>query len=137
MVVGAVFFVVPFVYLAYFASGPDDRIWLAFAAVQIANKIPIAFRYRASGISAGFDAVGFGAGIVAAVAAGAAVPLPAGWVVRGAWLLVVASWLAFRVWRELHEAGVPARRRAAVALIAVLYPDLPLVLAILAAPAGG
>jgi hypothetical protein len=140
--------VLPFVYASIWASTvvegrgasslPGQRLWLAFAVLQVGNKIPVAYRYTAGPVVACFDVFGFSAGLAAVVAVGMAFPMPSG-PVRGVWLLFVASWLVASAWHRLdpcarQNQGVEGWRRIYVAVLGMLV-DLPFALAVHLAPA--
>jgi len=140
----------PFVYanvwVSTLAERPGDSssvqtghgIWLAFAVLQFGNKVPVAYRYTAGQVVASFDVLGFCAGLAAAVAVGMALAVPTG-VVRGGWLLLVASWLVVSARHRLdprapHNQGVARWRRVYSAVLGMLV-DLPFALAVQLAPA--
>jgi hypothetical protein len=142
--------VLPFVYANVWASTlavgpvepgsvqPGHGIWLAFAVLQVCNKIPLAYRYTAGAVAASFDVLGFCAGLAAVIAVGMALTVPTG-PVRIGWLLFVASWLVVSTCHRLdprapYNQGVARWRRVYAAVLGVLV-DLPFALAAHLAPA--
>jgi hypothetical protein len=118
---------------------PGRGVWLAFAVLQVANKVPVAYRHTAGPAVAAFDLLGLCAGLAAVVAVGTGLAVPTG-PVRSGWLLIVAGWLIASVWHQLnphgpHNRGVARWRRLYCAVVATLIPGLPFVLAVLLAPA--
>jgi hypothetical protein len=151
LVVLSLFALVPFVYAHLYAvallrmSGDlfslprGHGIWLAFAVVQVANKVPLAYRYSAGPVLAGLDLVGFSLGLAAAIALGTVSAVPEG-LVRTLWFVLVAAWLVASLWHQLNPGspqnlGVGPGRRLYCAVVATFVPGLPFALAVLAAPA--
>lgn len=150
LVVSSLSALVPFVYANLYAQTfpgtrgdstsytPGRGVWLAFAVVQVANKVPVAYRYSARSALAALDLVGFTAGLAAVVALGTGLALPGG-LARSGWFALVSAWLVACVWYQLdprspQNRGVAPGRRFYCAIVASLIPGLPFALAVLALP---
>lgn len=118
------------------AFEPSQLAWHLYFWIQIANKLPVSYRYRPRGLAAAFDLAGFAAGMLAIAAFALQMRMPQG---IGIGLVgVVASWIAGQLFLGvLHpEPGVSRGRSAYCAVLAFLCPSLPMLGAALALAAG-
>jgi len=105
---------------------PNLPVWVLYLLSQLANKVPVSYRYQARGAPAIMDIGGFAAGMLAVLLF--ALQIPAGQILGVSLFSVVCVWLAAGLAMQLRssEPQISLGRRAWCAVFAFLFPSLPM-----------